>query len=252
MIHPLRCVRSSHPLSRTLSVSLGPVIRTIQRPTRLCHLKHASLWPNIINVSTAACRGLIAVGPRPILSLLTGHWPLSDIKLSILYPSPTVSWCRLWFTCAMELPIQIHQRETSTQCEYGSGNCLLKDGSMLIWSPNKQETCRFEPLMKMCNPAAEHCGSQLILSDQGYALAPSNTDSSFLVASNQLAAQLQLWKHPSVQRTKTLNTLLEKYKAYADEINPTGDDRTQYDEYSTAVNLIAGGIKIIKSSRDSL
>ncbi|KAK6061957.1 hypothetical protein COOONC_00376 [Cooperia oncophora] len=52
--------------------------------------------------------------------------------------------------------------------------------------------------------------------------------------------------------TKTLNTLLEKYKAYADEINPTGDDRTQYDEYSTAVNLIAGGIKIIKSSRDSL
>uniref|UniRef100_A0A7I4YK08 CdvA domain-containing protein n=1 Tax=Haemonchus contortus TaxID=6289 RepID=A0A7I4YK08_HAECO len=59
-------------------------------------------------------------------------------------------------------------------------------------------------------------------------------------------------KKPIGYSAKTLSTLLDKYSSYAEEINSAGDDRTQYEEYSTAVNLIAGGIKIIKSSRDSL
>lgn len=45
--------------------------------------------------------------------------------------------------------------------------------------------------------------------------------------------------------------MLEKYKSYTEEIAPKGDDNSQYDEYSTAVNLLAGGIAIIQSSRNS-
>ncbi|KAK6030102.1 putative ATP synthase F0, A subunit [Ostertagia ostertagi] len=59
-------------------------------------------------------------------------------------------------------------------------------------------------------------------------------------------------KKPIGFSAKTLNTLLDKYSSYAEEIKPIGDDRSQYEEYSSAANLIAGGIKIIKSSRDSL
>ncbi|VDO88457.1 unnamed protein product [Haemonchus placei] len=59
-------------------------------------------------------------------------------------------------------------------------------------------------------------------------------------------------KKPIGYSAKTLSTLLDKYSPYAEETNSEGDDRTQYEEYTTAVNLIADGIKIIKSSRDSL
>ncbi|KAK6060275.1 hypothetical protein COOONC_02069 [Cooperia oncophora] len=45
---------------------------------------------------------------------------------------------------------------------------------------------------------------------------------------------LTVHKKPIEFSAKTLNTLLEKYKAYADEVSPTGDDRAQNDEYSTA------------------
>ncbi|KAK6034607.1 hypothetical protein COOONC_27889 [Cooperia oncophora] len=72
------------------------------------------------------------------------------------------------------------------QCVYESGNSVLKDDSILLWTPNKEEACRFIPVMKMegrrdskefalslrASDRIQGCGAQLILSDQGYAIAP--------------------------------------------------------------------------------
>ncbi|VDO77870.1 unnamed protein product [Haemonchus placei] len=104
------------------------------------------------------------------------------------------------------------------QCTYESGNCVLQDGSVLVWTPSKQESCRFTPIMKMkgrqlgdiwisdskefalswreTSDRVVDCGARLILSDQGYAVAPAirrprSTDiDAGIVTSNQLAAQL--------------------------------------------------------------
>ncbi|KAK6060468.1 hypothetical protein COOONC_01870 [Cooperia oncophora] len=102
------------------------------------------------------------------------------------------------------------------QCAYESGNCVLKDGSILLWTPNKEEACRFTPVMKMAvgwersisdskefalswrdsSDRIQDCGAQLILSDQGYAIAPvtrlprSASADAGIITSNQLSAQL--------------------------------------------------------------
>ncbi|EYC10154.1 hypothetical protein Y032_0057g2793 [Ancylostoma ceylanicum] len=59
-------------------------------------------------------------------------------------------------------------------------------------------------------------------------------------------------KKPIVYSAKTLSTLLDKFRAYTEEISPTGDENNQYEELTTAVNLIGGGIKLIQQSRDAL
>ncbi|PIO59369.1 integrase core domain protein [Teladorsagia circumcincta] len=104
------------------------------------------------------------------------------------------------------------------QCAYETGNCVLQDGSILLWTPNEKETCRFTPVMKMrgrqigeiwisdskefalswrdSSDRVQDCGSHLILTDQGYAVAlvtrlpRSSSVDAGIVTSNQLAAQL--------------------------------------------------------------
>uniref|UniRef100_A0A7I4YJC5 Protein kinase domain-containing protein n=1 Tax=Haemonchus contortus TaxID=6289 RepID=A0A7I4YJC5_HAECO len=103
-------------------------------------------------------------------------------------------------------------------CDYTSGTCLLKDGSMLLWTPDKEEECRFLPVMKMrghrlgdiwisdsrefalswtdSSDRVKDCGADLTVSDQGYAIATvtrrtrSSDSKAGIVTSNQLAAQL--------------------------------------------------------------
>ena len=50
----------------------------------------------------------------------------------------------------------------------------------------------------------------------------------------------------------SLQTLITKYQQYINGISPEGDERAQYDEYCTAINLTITGIRIIKSSRNNL
>ncbi|KAL6727976.1 hypothetical protein Aduo_009795 [Ancylostoma duodenale] len=59
-------------------------------------------------------------------------------------------------------------------------------------------------------------------------------------------------RKPISYSAKTLSTLLEKYKSYREEVEPTGDENSQYDELTSTVNLLSGGIKIIQQSRDAL
>ena len=59
-------------------------------------------------------------------------------------------------------------------------------------------------------------------------------------------------KKPIAYSAKTLSTLLDKFKTYTEEVTPTGDDRNQYEELTTAVNLISSGIKLVQQSRDAL
>ncbi|KAL6727577.1 hypothetical protein Aduo_009442 [Ancylostoma duodenale] len=59
-------------------------------------------------------------------------------------------------------------------------------------------------------------------------------------------------RKPISYSAKTLSTLLEKYKSYTEEVEPTGDENSQYDELTSTVNLLSGGIKIIQQSRDAL
>ncbi|KAL6733106.1 hypothetical protein Aduo_003787 [Ancylostoma duodenale] len=57
-------------------------------------------------------------------------------------------------------------------------------------------------------------------------------------------------KKPILYSAKTLSTLLDKFKAYTEEVSPT--ENNQYEELTTAVNLINGGTKLIQQSRDAL
>uniref|UniRef100_A0A7I4XW16 Peptidase A2 domain-containing protein n=1 Tax=Haemonchus contortus TaxID=6289 RepID=A0A7I4XW16_HAECO len=105
------------------------------------------------------------------------------------------------------------------KCSYETGNCILRDGSILLWTPNKLESCRFTPVMRMkgrqlgevwisdskefalswrdSSEQLQDCGVSLIVTDQGYAIAPITRTARFvplaavgLVTSNQLSAQL--------------------------------------------------------------
>ncbi|KHJ87534.1 hypothetical protein OESDEN_12689 [Oesophagostomum dentatum] len=59
-------------------------------------------------------------------------------------------------------------------------------------------------------------------------------------------------RKPITYSAKTLSTLLEKFKTYTEEVSPNGDDKNQYEELTTAVKLISGGIKLVQQSRDAL
>ncbi|KAK6017462.1 hypothetical protein OSTOST_17019, partial [Ostertagia ostertagi] len=63
---------------------------------------------------------------------------------------------------------------------------------------------------------------------------------------------LTFHRKPIKFSANTLETLLAKYQPYTEEILPTGEDSTKYEEYCSAINLIIGGIKIIKSSQEHL
>uniref|UniRef100_A0A7I4Z127 Peptidase A2 domain-containing protein n=1 Tax=Haemonchus contortus TaxID=6289 RepID=A0A7I4Z127_HAECO len=63
---------------------------------------------------------------------------------------------------------------------------------------------------------------------------------------------LTFHRKPIKFSANTLETLVAKYQVYTEEIKPTGDDSTKYEEYCTAINLIIGGIKIIRSCQENL
>ncbi|VDO07588.1 unnamed protein product, partial [Haemonchus placei] len=147
-------------------------------------------------------------------------WPSAPFGCCV-QKTVTVSNCLL-------IPTTVHMRHGSevpdspvgnlAKCSYEAGHCLLKDGSMLWWTPNKRELCRFIPVMKMkgrqlgevwisdskefalswrdSSTRIQDCGAPLILTDQGYAITPvtrvprSAAPDTGLITSNQLAAQL--------------------------------------------------------------
>ncbi|KAL6722430.1 hypothetical protein Aduo_017555 [Ancylostoma duodenale] len=43
-------------------------------------------------------------------------------------------------------------------------------------------------------------------------------------------------KKPILYSAKTLSTLLDKFRAYTEEVSPTGDENNQYEELTTAGN----------------
>ena len=59
-------------------------------------------------------------------------------------------------------------------------------------------------------------------------------------------------KEPIILSANTLQTLLNKYSSYSEELKLTGTDEENYEEYLNASNLIPGGIDNIRSSRNAL
>ncbi|KAK6742872.1 hypothetical protein RB195_010249 [Necator americanus] len=59
-------------------------------------------------------------------------------------------------------------------------------------------------------------------------------------------------KRPILLSAKTLQSLLDKYSTYSDEIKPSGTDEERYEEYLSAANLLSGSIETIKMSRNAL
>ncbi|EGT45949.1 hypothetical protein CAEBREN_01577 [Caenorhabditis brenneri] len=102
-------------------------------------------------------------------------------------------------------------------CKFTSGFCNTREGAAFIWTPNYKQECKFIKMETMKGFKSNNiwiseskefalsysdnsttfidCRNQLVLTDQGYAIALSrnkrsaNNDTSF-VTSNQLAAQL--------------------------------------------------------------
>ncbi|VDP11674.1 unnamed protein product [Heligmosomoides polygyrus] len=56
------------------------------------------------------------------------------------------------------------------KCSYETGVCTLQDGSALLWTPSKEEPCRYAYVTKMKGHTMD-CVKDLITSDQGYVLA---------------------------------------------------------------------------------
>ncbi|KAK6750546.1 hypothetical protein RB195_002489 [Necator americanus] len=59
-------------------------------------------------------------------------------------------------------------------------------------------------------------------------------------------------KRPILLSAKTLQSLLDKYSTYSDEIKPSRTDEERYEEYLSAANLLSGSIETIKMSRNAL
>ncbi|CAJ0606944.1 unnamed protein product [Cylicocyclus nassatus] len=59
-------------------------------------------------------------------------------------------------------------------------------------------------------------------------------------------------KKPIELSSKTLQSLLDKYASYSEEVKASGTEEEQYDEYLSAANLISGGIDNLKMSRNAL
>ncbi|VDO04883.1 unnamed protein product [Haemonchus placei] len=101
-------------------------------------------------------------------------------------------------------------------CRYKDGACILPDGSVVIWTPDQEEGCRFTPVTKMRgfsmgdvwiseskefalswsenSQVVYDCLKQLTITDQGYAIAvvrrAARAVDAGLVTTNQLSAQL--------------------------------------------------------------
>ncbi|KAK6764628.1 hypothetical protein RB195_024811 [Necator americanus] len=58
-------------------------------------------------------------------------------------------------------------------------------------------------------------------------------------------------KRPILLSAKTLQSLLDKYSTYSEEIKPSGTDEERYEEYLSAANLLSGSIETIKMSRNA-
>ncbi|VDL74986.1 unnamed protein product, partial [Nippostrongylus brasiliensis] len=153
--------------------------------------------------------------------------------LDFTWPSAPFGCCTeytLTVTNCFLISTMVHGRHGSSSpdspvgdtrhCVYKDGSCVLRDGSVLLWSPDTEETCQFVFVSKLkgqqmdsvwlsssgefalswsaSNPAVVDCGHSLIISDQGYALsivqrsprAAPAAAAVGLVTSNQLAAQL--------------------------------------------------------------
>ncbi|KAL6727013.1 hypothetical protein Aduo_008929 [Ancylostoma duodenale] len=59
-------------------------------------------------------------------------------------------------------------------------------------------------------------------------------------------------KKPIALSARTLQSLLEKYFTYSEEVKPSGTDEEKYEEYMSATNLLSGSIETIKMSRNAL
>ncbi|KAK6046028.1 hypothetical protein COOONC_16466, partial [Cooperia oncophora] len=105
-----------------------------------------------------------------------------------------------------------------SSCPYADGTCTLSDGSILVWTPNREEECSFILLARMSghlmgtiwmsddnefalswnerSPRVADCSKQLTVTDQGYAIRVSHRQPRSsppnvgLVTTNQLSAQL--------------------------------------------------------------
>ncbi|VDL81906.1 unnamed protein product [Nippostrongylus brasiliensis] len=153
--------------------------------------------------------------------------------LDFTWPSAPFGCCTeytLTVTNCFLISTMVHGRHGSSSpdspvgdtrhCVYKDGSCVLRDGSVLLWSPDTEEACQFVFLSKLkgqqldnvwlsssgefalswsaSSPTVVDCGHSLIISDQGYALsviqrsprAAPAAAAVGIVTSNQLAAQL--------------------------------------------------------------
>ncbi|VDP62412.1 unnamed protein product [Heligmosomoides polygyrus] len=125
--------------------------------------------------------------------------------IQISWPSAPFGCCtehRVSATNCYLVPTVIHARHGAgapdssignvQHCVYTDGVCTLSDGSILVWTPAKEEGCAFIPIGKMKghllgtvwisdskefalswredSPTIYDCDSELMISDQGYAL----------------------------------------------------------------------------------
>ncbi|EYB90290.1 hypothetical protein Y032_0221g2534, partial [Ancylostoma ceylanicum] len=151
---------------------------------------------------------------------------------------PTFEWPSAPFGCCVEhrlsvsdgylISTVVHMRHGSgypdspvgdlRQCLYSSGSSTMRDVSMLIWTPHKDEASQYVPITKMKghllgdiwisdskefalswhdnSDRVRDCGKELIIRDQGYALMTMHrvpraaAPEVGIITSNQLAAQL--------------------------------------------------------------
>ncbi|XGW35026.1 hypothetical protein V3C99_018791 [Haemonchus contortus] len=162
------------------------------------------------------------------LSSHGGIWKTTN-ELSFEFPSAPFECCsthvNVVYNCYLiEIRVHAHHGKESPQsaagdmssCLYKDGECILQDGSVAISTPDEEEECRFVSVSKMKgilmnsvwlseskefalswsdqSPLALYCRMQLILIDQGYAIAFvrrfSRSADAGSVTSNQLGAQL--------------------------------------------------------------
>uniref|UniRef100_A0A7I4YLW2 Integrase_H2C2 domain-containing protein n=1 Tax=Haemonchus contortus TaxID=6289 RepID=A0A7I4YLW2_HAECO len=169
------------------------------------------------------------------LSLYGSVWRTSN-KLVFEFPSAPFGCCVdhevTVYNCYL-LEAVVHTRHGEEvpdsavgdlrSCRYKDGSCILPDASVLIWTPDQEEGCRFIPVARMkgflmgnvwiseskefalswtdSSQTVFDCSKQLTVTDQGYAIArvrrvarAGNVDAvvvgAGLVTTNQLSTQL--------------------------------------------------------------
>ncbi|KAK6052686.1 zinc knuckle [Cooperia oncophora] len=119
-----------------------------------------------------------------------------------------------------------------SNCAYADGFCTLADGSLLLWTPNREERCAYTLVSRMTGELSDgvwisrdrefalswtnssatvmDCDHSLILTDQGYGVElqrrqpRSSAPNVGLVTSNQLSAQLLAVESASLSAMGTL------------------------------------------------